>query len=662
MIKKEIVCGVIIALLFSTALVQACNINQAESFFTLTILVTPGDAFDYGMYIANYLREINIDSRIKVFDYDCNIPNTYPKINRDWDLAICSFSGGGISPDLRALYTEIGSLNIFNLKSDIPYQNESEQMQNDAVTTFDLDERQQLYYDWQQLMMKNIVPILPLFSPRIYSAIWSNALGFDMRWGLSDSSPYMAFSGLHEGQESVDEFNVAHNEFESETSNCIDDYFNLLQWDLITEPLIQWSPDNAPLTTGIISNWEETEESNYKFYLRDNVYWNPSFYVTDRNASSAPLLTESSPGVWEVTDAGILIPGLKSGEVSDGSNQQITAKDAVFTLLTAANPLVSEISEKYRWLSNCYLDPSDPLTFHLQVDDNPETVENEANVDFFHFLDLVILPEFFLNSTDDTITYTSGGIKCAGLNETIKETVNWKSLETTPFGCGKFMLDYYNNHSPSVLTRSPFWFGVGAVDGTEERTPFVETVNIYDIPNKEERITKFKSGELDLIKTPTYPFESKNMQAEPRFEFQTEILNVKNLIAFNLEREFIGGSSNNIWVEGPDGKNYTEACAVRKAICYAIDREEMNHIIHDGEYTVDHNPIYLYTAFYYYDDVTKYYRNITAAWREFDSTRRYRVGINTPRTTHPSIIAVLCLILTSKIINRKKIRKERKKS
>jgi hypothetical protein len=46
---------------------------------------------------------------------------------------------------------------------------------------------------------------------------------------------------------------------------------------------------------------------------------------------------------------------------------------------------------------------------------------------------------------------------------------------------------------------------------------------------------------------------------------------------------------------------------------YAIDREEMNQVLHDGEYTLCHNPMYLYTAFYYYDDVIKYYRDLDAS-------------------------------------------------
>jgi ABC-type transport system substrate-binding protein len=644
---------------FSTSLAHAQFSDLEGSFFSLTILVSPGDAFDYGVYIVEYLKDINIDARLKVMNYDCNNPDSYPKINKDWDLAVCLFNGGGRSPDQRSLFTENGSQNIFNLKSDIPFQNESELIQNTAVASFDLDERQQLYYDWQQLVMSYLVPILPLFTPRVYSAIWSNTEGYDMRWGWDESSPYMSYHGLHEGQESADEFNVDFHKMMTDTQRSIFNHNNSLLWKLISEPIIQWSPDNAPIKTGLIYDWKNVSKTHYKFYMRENITWNPSFNVTERDSTSNPLVVETSPDVWEVFEPSLLMSGLKSGDVSNGVNQQITAKDAVFTLLTAAHPLFSEQSDSYRWLSDCYVDSTDPLTFHVVVDENPETEINEPYFDFFYFLNIGILPEFFLNSTDETATYTSGGIKCKGLNSTIKDTKQWLSYEVNPFSCGKFMLDYYDMNPVNVLRRNPFWFGVGSIDGEGGKEPFVRTVNIYDYPDELERTTIFKSGKLDLLRhinTEYFPWERK-WWPEPRHEIQTEIRDILNLVAFNLGKEKIGGSSNYCWIEGPDNKNYTKACAVRKAICYAIDREEMNEVLHDGEYTLCHNPMYLYTAFYYYDDVIKYYNNLDAAWEWMEAAGYSR---DLDETSLTPILAVICLVLILETIHKKRIKEKRK--
>ena len=103
------------------------------------------------------------------------------------------------------------------------------------------------------------------------------------------------------------------------------------------------------------------------------------------------------------------------------------------------------------------------------------------------------------------------------------------------------------------------------------------------------------------------------MQADPRFEVQTEIRDYYLFIFYNLKRPFLGGADNFVFLDAAGKEAYTKGVAVRKAMNYAIDREEMNQVLHDGEYTLCHNPMYLYTAFYYYDDVIKYYKDLDAA-------------------------------------------------
>jgi hypothetical protein len=136
-------------------------------------------------------------------------------LTRDFDIGVVGLSGGGASPDMYDVYGADGSLNMYGITREMPYGNESENMQIEGVTISDLEARQQHYYDWQQLMMDKIVPILPLFAPRSYVATWSNTLGYDGRWGIIDSLPYIEFDGLHEGQESLTEYSVAD-------ANCID--------------------------------------------------------------------------------------------------------------------------------------------------------------------------------------------------------------------------------------------------------------------------------------------------------------------------------------------------------------------------------------------------------------------------------------------------------
>jgi ABC-type transport system substrate-binding protein len=605
-----------IALLFLTSFVVSSAImptTKGQTVLANLVFKTNGGGTrpDYGLFIAQYLRDIGIDLEVKVEEWSVFVGELIA--THDYDMGCVALTNGGSTPEARSVYTEGGSLNLFQLDKEIPYGNQSEQMQDLGVTISDLDERQQLYYDWQQLMMDKIVPLLPMFSPRFYTAVWSNTEGYDMRWGFDASSPYMTYNGLHEGQESADEFNNRDAMWSELNPIFTDDTSSSWIYGLTADPILQWSPDNAPLKTGLVDDWEQISDDHFKFEMRDNVFWNPSFNVTERTSSSNPLVTETSPGVWEVTDVGELMLGLKDGTYSDGTNKQVTAYDAVFTYLAWGNLNISEDPSLAEFISDIYVDPVDDLAFHVFIDGDPDTVEVEPFIDFFAGMTFNCLPEFFLNSSDVQVTYSGGGIPTVGLYDDIVNTPQWIAFSESCFGHGKFMLDYYVKNSVTVHTRSPFWFGVGAIDGVGGKTPFVETINTRVIPDDSASLAEFKAGKLDILGVTSFPEERKLMQADPRFEVQTEIRDYYLFIFYNLKRPFVGGADNFVFLDVPGKEEYTKGVAVRKAMNYAVDREEMNTVLHDGEYTLCHNPMYLYTAFYYYDDVIKYYHDLDAA-------------------------------------------------
>ena len=607
----------IIALLILTSFVVSSAImptTQGQVVLANLVFKTNGGGTrpDYGLFIAQYLRDIGIDVEVKVQEWSVFVGELIA--THDYDLGCVALTGGGATPEARSVYTEEGSLNAFQLTRAMPYGNESEQMQDLAVTISDLDERQQLYYDWQQLMMDKIVPLLPMFSPRFYTAIWSNTEGYDMRWGFEASAPYMTYNGLHEGQDSADEFNNRDSMWSELNPLFSDDTSSTWIYGLTADSMLRWSPDNAPLKTGLIDDWEQISADHFKFYLRDGIYWNPSFNITERTSSSGPLVTETSPGVWEVTDVGELMVGLKDGTYSDGTNKQVTAVDAVFTYLAYGNLNISEDPSLAEWISDIYVDPVDNLAFHVFVDGNPNTPEVEPFIDFFAGMTGQTLPEFFLNSTDTQVTYSGGGVPTVGMYDEMVNTPQWIAFSESCFGHGPFMFDYFVPNSISVHTRSPFWSGVGAIDGVGGKTIFVETVNTRVIPDDSASLAEFKAGKLDILGVTSFPEERKLMQADPRFEVQTEIRDFYLFVFYNLQRPFVGGAANFEYIEDVPGKEeYTKGVAVRKAMNYAINREEMNQVLHDGEYTLCHNPMYLYTAFYYYDDVIKYYHDLDAA-------------------------------------------------
>ena len=65
---------------------------------------------------------------------------------------------------------------------------------------------------------------------------------------------------------------------------------------------------------------------------------------------------------------------------------------------------------------------------------------------------------------------------------------------------------------------------------------------------------------------------------------------------------------------------------------YAIDREEMNQVLHDGEYLICQSVLYPFTAYYYYNDIIKYNYDLYASFEWLDAAG-YPTGELPPTTT-----------------------------
>ncbi len=154
--------------------------------------------------------------------------------------------------------------------------------------------------------------------------------------------------------------------------------------------------------------------------------------------------------------------------------------------------------------------------------------------------------------------------------------------------------------------------GIGIIDGVEQDLD-IETFNVRVISDISADLAEFKAGKLDWTSLTAFPSERKQMQADPRFEVQSFVGASMTFMFINMRRPFIGGVDNFKYLTVPGKEEYTKAVAVRKAMCYAVDRDEINQVIHDGEYLISHSVIYPYTAYYYYNDILKYNRDLGAA-------------------------------------------------
>ena len=169
--------------------------DDTELIANLVLQVDSNDLIlqDIAYKIAEQLAEINIIVEVKI-ESDWN---WFPwGISRDWDMKVTETDSLSFQ-NMRSYYTEDGENNIFGLSTEMPYGNDSENMQNELVTIEGLEEKNLLITDWITLFMDKITPLLPLYSPRHYVASWANLLGYESRWSIADCLPYMEFDFLH---------------------------------------------------------------------------------------------------------------------------------------------------------------------------------------------------------------------------------------------------------------------------------------------------------------------------------------------------------------------------------------------------------------------------------------------------------------------------------
>ena len=601
----------IIIILSSSNLCLITANNKQEAFFSLIILLDnvndpPFSYPDYGLFIAENLSALNIQVNVIV---DTGWPVIgYPILEPEWDMTFYSLKNVQTT-DMRDYYTVEGRNNIYNLTYNLPYQNQSEEMQLDLLTNPDID----AYHDqenWESMFMDEILPILPMYSPRKYSINWINFGSFDDRWGIADNLPYMFFNGWHEGQTSYTELNLI-NKGNWNDLNPLHDLSeeNRFSSEFLFEKILPFSPDGVPIKTGLIYDWEFFNHTHYKFTLKDNIYWNPSFDIQSRNEVSPPL---------NYTDESMLMVGLK-GSYSNGSNQKVSAKDAVFSLLAYSNSHVSDIHDRYFWLSNCYVDDVDPLSFHVIIDSDNLTSEHDYYSPFLRLLNVNLLPEFFLNSTSQAVSYTNGGQEYSGLYSQITQTEQWLNFSKSAFGCGKYLINYRVNDDVTAFQKTQNTPVLGIIDGVL-RNPVIENVYVYVDNDYEEQFARFSSGEIDYVDLSYAPEIVRQIDFDHPsswyYEVNTGIMNDHCFLAFNLNQPAIGGDSNYLWINETGYENYTRACAVRKAICYAIDRQMINEYIHSGEYIINHKPLPVFSwPYYFYEPPIQYETNLELAWQ-----------------------------------------------
>ncbi|MHA1125740.1 MAG: ABC transporter substrate-binding protein, partial [Candidatus Heimdallarchaeota archaeon] len=95
--------------------------------------------------------------------------------------------------------------------------------------------------------------------------------------------------------------------------------------------------------------------------------------------------------------------------------------------------------------------------------------------------------------------------------------------------------------------------------------------------------------------------------------------------------------------DAPNDPSITKGLAVRKAISYALDRVEINNVIHRGEFTLTDHPIYLKMGIWCNPNIIRYNHDLDRA-REYMQKAGYLITDTSPGfgllITLSSLIAV----------------------
>ncbi|MHA1556922.1 MAG: ABC transporter substrate-binding protein [Candidatus Heimdallarchaeota archaeon] len=561
------------------------NAKGVDPYFTLVFKTNGGGVRpDYGNFLKQYLARIGINIDIIVQDWPTFVGELVAY--RDFDICYVALTGGGADPDFTGIYNENGSLNLFGYHTDMDYNatlgtglNEWYMRQGNLIMPPDSTARVQHYWNWEQYLMDKILPCQPVFAPKVYTSIWANLAGYDIEEGIKQSWGKMEFTGTHDGQ--------------------------LLNTELVTTDAA-WS-DLNPLFQ------DDTSSSTISTATMDTIiYYDADLSVHPHLATEYNFLNDTTIEI--VTREDVLWQldpdGLFPGEYFD-------AEDVYFTISAWAT--VSNDVANYDWIKK--MEVVDSTHMKLYIDGDPSTEVNDPFAPAVTYLATRVLPEHYLNQTQ----------LADGITPDITDS-SWNKFATSCFGTGLFELGAFTEGVETELNVfDDCWWLDAAVDKTDidfvarfgDFTGGLDTWRIRIIPDAQTALLEFEAGKTDLEGVTQFPEKRDEMIASPDFNVQNDTTFYFGFFGYNMRpvRPVIGNPD-----DAPGDASMTVGLAIRKAISYALDRVEINNVIHRGEYTITDHPIYLKMGIWCNPNIIRYNHDLDLA-REFMAIAGYEITV-----------------------------------
>jgi len=335
--KKKKIVAFALVICFTISAVSNANgmCGNAELIAELTLRVPGGSIIaDYGLYIVRDLRDLGVEVQVQMQEWLQFVGQVL--YTHDYDMFILSGSGPPSNIELAHVY-EPPYTSPYNLDLSIPYFQEAECLLNESKYEMDFIKRKTYLDQWQDLVMDKILYQLPLFSRNSHTVTWSNLKGLNSSWSIEKNLPNLAWDGLHEGQNNTETLRI-EGSFRNLNPLQRDDLSSEKVNELLMMPILEIDSNNKPIPTSIIKDWTRIDNTTFKFTIRDEIYWAPSYNIIGRNEHSNELNPK---------DTSQLMTGVRGG-YSNGQNKKVTAKDVIFTLLAWSNSLTSKATSLVR--------------------------------------------------------------------------------------------------------------------------------------------------------------------------------------------------------------------------------------------------------------------------------------------------------------------------
>ncbi|MHA1210973.1 MAG: ABC transporter substrate-binding protein [Candidatus Heimdallarchaeota archaeon] len=570
--RKHILTLFIGMIILGTFTIIPERVSAKEPFFTLVAKTNDGGVRpDYLNLLKQQLQRININVDAIVFGWSWWWGYYY---YRDFDIAYLGFSGGGVDPDFTGVYNENGSLNLFGYHTSMDFDeelgtgiNEWYMKEGRQIMPPNSEERIEHYWNWEQYLMDKICPMAPTFAPKTYEAYWANLNGYNSSDGVLQSFGKLSWEDSHKGQANTNELVITDLAWSDLNPIFQDDTSSSFISSATMDPLF-WYDRDIQLYPHLAKNLEMINDTYARITIREGIKWQPD---------------PDNLFMFEYLDA----------------------EDVFFTLYSWKH--ISNEQHRFNWIKDMKL--VDDYTIDIFIDGDPDDQDNDPFAPFVSLISKKILPEHYLNQTQEPdgktpdITHSS-----------------WNTFATQAFGTGLFQLSEFTAGLETKLEIYPDCWRLDPLITNDPKldwnnrfgnfTGGIDTLRVKILLNYYERLALFESGRLDMIDISSYPSELEFFELNSNYKISSVLFPNLSFFAYNMRevRPMIGNRTI-----CPNDPTLTVGLALRKAISYAIDRQEMNQLVHNGRYEISNHPIYTTMGVWCNPNIIKYDYNLEKA-------------------------------------------------